>query len=155
MAFAPSSPITGGAQTGLTSPTYSVVQDTAPESNAKQYAVSSLGGTQTGVLAHSVGAPFTLTMWRPKQFRLLDPVNPVTGRLKAVPVNTSKVITRKGVLPLAGQSHKAMVISTNLEIPAGADVADPLSVRAAISAHIGLLTQVSAGIGDTVVSGVL
>lgn len=155
MAFAPTTPITGASQTGLTSPTYTIIQDTAPESNAKQFAVTSLGGTQTGVLPHSVGAPFTLTMWRPKQFKLLDTVNPVTGRLKSVPMNTSKVITRKGVLPLAGQSYKPMVITTGLEIPAGSDVADPLSVKAAISAHIGLLQQVSAGIGDTVVSGVL
>jgi hypothetical protein len=155
MSFAPTSPVTGAAQTGLTSPTYTIVQDNAPDTNAKQYYVSALGGTQTGVLAHSVAAPFTLAMFRPRTFKYLAPVSPTTGVLRSVPVNTYKVITRKGVVPLAGQSFKNAVITTNLDIPAGADVADPLSLKAAIAAHIGLLSQISAGIGDTAINGVL
>ncbi len=155
MSFAPTTPITGGAQTGLTSPTYTIAADTPPDSNAKQFYVSALGGTQTGVLAHSVAAPFTLAMFKPKAFKYLQPLNPVTGVLRGVPMNTYKVITRKGVVPLAGQSFKNSLITTTLDIPAGSDVADPLSLKAAISAHIGLLTQISAGIGDTAVNGVL
>jgi hypothetical protein len=153
MAFAPSSPITGTAQTGLTSPTYTVVTDTTPHATGKQVYVSALGGTQSGVLAHSVAAPFTLSMFRPKVLKTLTPVNPVTGVLRNVPMNTYKVITRKGVLPLAGQSYKNALIKTELDIPAGSDLADPLSLRAAISAHIGLLSQISSAIGDTVVTG--
>jgi hypothetical protein len=87
MSFAPSSPITGGSQTGLTSPTYTILADTSPANNAKQYYVSALGGTQTGVLAHSVAAPFTLSFWKPQVLRTLKPVNPVTGVLKEVPTN--------------------------------------------------------------------
>lgn len=155
MAFAPTTPVTGGAQNGLTSPTYTIAADTAPANNAKQYYVSALGGTQTGVLAHSVAAPFTLSFWKPQVLRTLKPVNPVTGVLKEVPTNPYKAITRKGVLPLANQAYKTMVISTNFDVPAGADVADPLSVKAAISAHIGLLTQISAGIGDTALTGTI
>jgi len=155
MAFAPTSPITGAAQTGLTSPTYTVATDSPSESNAKQVYVSALGGTQTGVLAHSVAAPFTLAMFRPKVLKNLAPVNPVTGVLRNVPVNNYKVITRKGVLPLAGQSYKTALFTTHLEIPAGSDLADPLSLRAALSAHIGLLTQISSAIGDTVVTGTI
>lgn len=155
MSFAPTTPITGGAQVGLTAPTYTITLDTSPDANAKQYAVTALGGTQSGVLAHSVAAPFTQTMWRPKVFAYLNPINPVTGVLKQVPMNTYKVITRKGVLPLAGQAYKNLVITTIIEQPAGSDIADPLSVKAAISAHVGLLNQQSAGIGDTVVNGVL
>jgi len=155
MSFAPTTPITGGAQTGLTSPTYTIAADTPPDANAKQYAVTALGGTQTGVLAHSVAAPFTLTMFRPKAFKPLQPVNPVTGVLRSVPMNTYKVITRKGVLPLAGQAFKNMVITTMIEVPAGSDVADPNSIRAACSAHFGLVTQVTSGIGDTIVNGML
>jgi len=153
MAFAPTSPITGATQTGLTSPTYTIVTDTSPEATGKQVYVSALGGTQTGVLAHSVAAPFTLSMFRPKVLKNLSPVNPVTGVLRNVPMNTYKVITRKGVLPLAGQSYKTALIKTELDIPAGADLADPLSLRAAISAHIGLLWQISDGAGNTVVTG--
>lgn len=155
MAFAPTSPITGSAQAGLTSPTYTIAQDSPPDSNGKQYYVSALGGTQTGVLAHSVAAPFTLSFFRPKTLKSLAPVNPVTGVLRNVPMNTYKGITRKGLLPLAGQSYKTGMIKTELDIPAGADLADPLSVRAMISAHIGLLTQISSAIGDTVTTGTI
>lgn len=153
MSFAPTSPVTGSTQTGLTTPTYTIVTDSNPDTNGKQVYVSALGGTQTGVLAHSVAAPFTMSMFRPKALKTLAPVNPVTGQLRSVPMNTYKVITRKGVLPLAGQSYKTAMIKTDLDIPAGADLADPLSVRAAISAHIGLLTQISNEIGNSVLTG--
>jgi hypothetical protein len=155
MAFVPSSPITGSAQTGLTTPTYTIVADQAPDANGKQYYVSALGGTQTGVTAHSVAAPFTCSMFRPKVLKTLAPVNPVTGVLRNVPVNTYKCITRKGVLPLAGQAFRTGNMTSELNVPAGADLADPLSVRAMISAHIGLLTQLSNEFGNTAVTGTI
>jgi hypothetical protein len=155
MSFAPTSPVTGAAQSGLTAPTYTLTADVAPAQNAKQYAVTALGGTQTGVISHSVAAPFTLAMFRPQNPQILSPVDPVTGVLRRVPVNTYKVITRKGVLPLAGQASKNMVVTTMIDVPAGADTADPASIRAALSAHIGLLSQVSAGVGDTAINGIL
>lgn len=154
MSFAPSSPVTGGAQTGLTSPTYTIVADTPPDVNAKQYVVTALGGTQTGVNISSVAAPFTVSMFRPKVFKNLKPVNS-QNVLPEVPYNTFKVITRKGVLPLAGQAARNMVITTIIELPAGSDVADAPNVRAGLSLHIGALSAQSAGVGDTVVSGVL
>lgn len=155
MAFLPTTPVTGTAQTGLTSPTYTISLDTSPDANAKQWAVTALGGTQTGVNPHSVSAPFTISMFRPKAYQVLGKPNPTTGLISKVPRNTYKVITRKGVLPLAGQPSQNMVITTMIEVPAGADLADPNSVRAALSAHIGSLSQTSAGIGDTTVVGVL
>lgn len=153
MAFAPTTPITGATQSGLTTPTYTIAADTAPDSTGKQYAVTALGGTQTGVTASSVSSPFTLTMFRPKNYKVLGTPNPMTGRIANVPVNTYQILTRKGVLPLAGQPAKTMRVRTYIDVPAGADLADPLSVRAALSAHIGLLSQVSSGVGDTVISG--
>lgn len=155
MSFSLSSPVTGTAQTGLTSPTYSLTQDTSPDANAKQWAVTSLGGTQTGVLAHSVSAPFTTSMFRPKAYQVLGKPNPTTGLISKVPRNTYKVITRKGVLPLAGQPSQNLVVTTVIEVPAGSDLADPNSIRAALSMHIGSLSQASAGVGDTTVVGVL
>lgn len=149
------SPITGGAQTGLTSPTYTVVDDVAPDSNGRQKAVTALGGTQAGVLAHSIASPFTITAVKPKVAKILAPVNAVTGVLRQVPRNVHKVITRKGVIPLAGQASAVMLITTTIETPAGADTADAANVRAGLSAHIGALNQQSAGIGDTCVSGIL
>jgi hypothetical protein len=155
MAVNPSSPITGAAQTGLTDPTYTIVSDTAPDTNGKQYAITDLGGTQTGVLAHSVASPFTLTFWRPKVLRVLGNPNPVTGVVANVPMNTYKLITRKGVIPLAGQPSRVAVITTTIDVPAGSDLADSEDIRAALSCHFGALSQVSAGIGDTVMTGVM
>lgn len=149
------SPITGAAQTGLTSPTYSFVADVAPDSNGKQVAVTALGGTQVGVTTHSMSAPFTVTFSRPKVFKSLGKANPQTGLIGSVPRNTYKLITRKGVLPLAGQPSTTMLVTTTIEVPAGADLADVANVRAALSAHIGALDQQSAAIGNTAVSGIM
>lgn len=153
--FGPSSPVTGGPQTGLTSPTYTLTSDVPPVSHAEQYAVTALGGTQTNVASHSVASPFTITMFRPANFKYVGTPNPVTGVVSNVPRNVYKVITRKGVLPLAGQSPVVMLVSTEISVPAGADLADPNSVRAALSAHFGTLWSDSAGVGDVTVNGVL
>jgi hypothetical protein len=155
MSFALTSPITGLAQTGLTSPTYTHVTDSAPDITGKQVAVTALGGTQTGVTTHSMSSPFTITFFRPKVFRFLGKPNPVTGLIKDVPRNSFKLITRKGVLPLAGQPFQNMQITTIIDLPAGSDTADAANVRAALSAHFGALSQQSAGVGDTTVSGVV
>lgn len=155
MSFNPTTPITGSAQTGLTSPTYTIALDSSPDGNGKQYYVSALGGTQPGVISHSVAAPFTVSAFRPKVLKTLAPVNPVTGILRTVPVNTYKVITRKGMLPLAGQSYKTGNVTTEINIPAGADTADPVSIRAMLSSHIGLLQQISNALGDTALTGTI
>lgn len=149
------SPIAGSAQTGLTSPTYTLVADTAPDINGKQWAVTALGGTQVGVLPHSVSQPFTVSVFRPKVFKALGKPNPTTGLIGNVPNNTNKIITRKGVLPAAGQPARIATITTVIDVPAGSDTADPASLRAMLSAHFGAVAQQSAGIGDTIVNGVL
>lgn len=155
MSISLSSPVTGAAQTGLTSPTYTVVSDVAPDVNGKQYAVTALGGTQTNVSAHSVASPFTITFWRPKVLRVLGNPNPVTGVISNVAVNSYKLITRKGVSPLAGQPVRTMVVTTTIDVPAGADTADSEDIRAGLSAHFGSIAQLSSGIGDTAINGVI
>lgn len=154
MTWSLSSPITGGAQTGFTAPTYTHVTDTAPDVNGKQNAVTALGGTQAGVTVHSVASPFTVTFIRPKAFKNLGRVNPVTGILSAVPKNQFKVIVRKGVLPLAGQSYATAILDLTMSIPAGSDTADPANLRAAVSLLVGALSQLSAGVGDSLISGI-
>jgi hypothetical protein len=149
------SPITGAAQTGFTSPTYTNVTDVAPGNNGKQVAVTALGGTQVGVNAHSVSNPFTLSVFRPAVLKTLPQANPITGVIKSIPNNTYKLITRKGVLPALNQSAIVVPIVTTIPIPAGADTYDAANIRAAISAHIGLLWALSASIGDTTVSGII
>lgn len=147
------SPVTGGAQTGFTAPTYTIVVDLAPDVNAKQYAVTALGGTQAGVTVHSGSSPFTTTFFRPKVYRLIGAPNPVTGVVSNVPMNNYKLLTRKGMIPLAGQSSRTGMIESTISIPAGADLASPAEIRAMLAMHIGVLQQISAGLGDTAVSG--
>lgn len=153
--FTLTSPLAGAAQFTFTSPTYTLSADTPPVPNAKQYAVTALGGTQAGVLSHNPSAPFTIAMFRPATYKSLEPVDPVTGVLRRVPVNTYKVITRKGVTPLAGQAPRTMIVTTTIEVPAGSDVADQANVRACLSAHFGVFGQQSSEIGGTVINGVL
>lgn len=156
MSISLTSPVTGGAQTGFTSPTYTVVPDLAPPGNpGRQWVVTALGGTQTGVTTHSVASPFTINFTRPGTFRILGTPNPVTGVVSAVPTNTWKCIGRKGVLPLAGQPFKVFNSTLTMDVPAGADVADPANLRALISLMVGSLNQQSAGLGDSLISGVL
>lgn len=155
MAVTLTSPITGAAQTGLTSPTYTHVADVAPDPTGKQVAITALGGTQTGVTTHSMASPFTITFTRPKVFRFLGKPNPTTGLVKDVPRNSFKLIGRKGVTVLAGQPLQNMQVTLTIDLPAGADTADPANVRALLSAVFGAVNQVSAGFGDTVSSGIL
>lgn len=154
MSFSPSSPITGAAISGLTSPTYTIVADTPPSAVSKQYAVSGLGGTQTGVTAHSLSSPFTQTMFRPSSFKVLGQPNP-SGIIRSFPNNTFTVLTRKGVSVLASQPIQTMLIKTDLRIPSGADTYDLVNIKAAISAHIGLLWQIAQGLSDTVTTGTM
>jgi len=149
------SPVTGAAQTGFTAPTYTLTTDIAPDINGKQWAVTALGGTQAGVSLHSVSSPFTISVFRPKVVRNIGNPNPITGVVSNIPKNTYKVITRKGMVPLAGQSPQTMIVTTIMDVPAGADTASPGEIRAALSAHFGTLTQQSAGMGDTEVTGIL
>lgn len=155
MSFNPASPVTGAAVTGLTSPTYTITADIAPSINGKQYAVTALGGTQTNVETHTVAKPFTLSFFRPQNLRTLPQANPVTGVIKNVPVNTYKLITRKGVLPAANQVPMVGRITTIIEVPAGADTMEPEDLRAMVSAHFGVGSSQASGIADTIISGIL
>jgi hypothetical protein len=156
MSFTLTTPVTGGAQTGFTSPTYTIAADTAPTSAGKQYAVTALGGTQTGVdSASSPSRPFTITLSRPQVLRALGVVDPVTGVLRSVPRNSYKIIVRKGVTPLSGQAAAILNATLQVDVPAGADTADAANIRASISLLVGALNQISASIGDTLITGVI
>lgn len=155
MSFSPSSPITGAAVTGLTNPTYTIAADVAPNINGKQYAVTALGGTQTGVDVNTVSKPFSVTFFRPAVLRVLPQANPVTGVVKNVPMNTYKLITRKGVQPAANQANMTARITTIIEVPAGSDTYEPEDIRAMISSHFGTGWSQASGISETVLTGVL
>jgi hypothetical protein len=123
--------------------------------NGKQYAVTALGGTQTGVDVNTVSKPFSISFFRPQVLRSLPQANPVTGVIKDVPMNSYKLITRKGAVPAANQVSKTARITTVIEVPAGTDTYEPEEIRAMISAHFGVGWAQASGIADTVVSGVL
>lgn len=147
------SPVTGGAQTGFTSPTYTLVDMAAPDVNAKQKAVTALGGTQAGVTVHSSSSPFTQAFWYPKVLRALQFVLGSTN-MPSVPKNVYKLVTRKGVIVHASLPVQTAIMTTTVEVPAGSDVLSAPELRAMTSLHCGTLTQVPLGLGDTVVTGV-
>lgn len=154
MAFSLTTPVTGQAQTGFTSPTYTIAADTPPAINAKQYVVTALGGTQTGATASSVSSPFTVSMFRPAVFASAGSLD-ANNVLRGVGYNDYAIIVRKGMLPLAGQPAMLATFTLKMHIPGGADTASPAEIRAALSLLFGAAVQTSAGVGDTLVSGVL
>lgn len=155
MSFTLSSPVSGATVTGLTSPTYTVTQDTVVAANMKQYVVTALGGTQTDVSLHSVASPFLVSMTKPSVFKPLSLVNPVTGRLTSVPRNHWKMIFLKGATPLAGQAQVPMLARVEFAIPAGVDSADPNEIRAFLSFIGGTFWSGANGITATLMDGVL
>lgn len=155
MTVSVSSPVTGAAQTGFTNPTYTLVSDTPPQDQpAKQWAVTALGGTQSGVDTHAASKPFTITFTRPRSMRSAPTVN-LAGAIGNAPRNTFSVIVRKGATPVTGQAPQVAVLRADLSVPAGTDVVEPEDIRAALSLLIGSMNQVSAGLGDTLVTGLL
>lgn len=150
-----SSPVTGSAQTGLTSPTYTVVADVPPNAYTKQWAVTALGGTQTNVDVHGASKPFTIAFSRPQTIRSAPVPNPVTGLMPNSPRNVYSVVVRKGVVPGTGQNPQPEVLRCEFSVVAGSDLIEPEDIRASLSFLIGSLSQVSSGLGDTLVNGLL
>jgi len=152
MAINLSGAVTGAAQTGLTSPTYTVASAQAPTSLGKQYIVASLGGTQTGVEPHAGSNPFLINFVVPANYRSVQMVNSAgVGLSRGMNVTSVKVL--KGVSVDGAANKRNALFDLQCRIPPGADVYDPESIRAAISFLIGVLSNQSAGFGDTVIAG--
>ena len=153
MAFSPSSPVTGAAMTGLTSPTYTLTLDTPPNATtAKQYAVTQLGGTQTGVTVHSISSPFTATMFRPPAYKTLG-VPDSNGLFKQFPVNRHEILIRKGCSVAANQPVQVNMARLILSQSAGVDVYDQANFKAMLSLLFGLLWSAGSSIADTTFTG--
>lgn len=155
MTIAITSPVTGSAQTGLTSPTYTLTADTPPNNNSKAWAVTALGGTQTGVDVHAASKPFQIVVSRPSNIRIAPLPNPVTGSIPTTPRNVYSIFVRKGASPVTGQPPQVAMLRVDLSVGAGQELVEPEDIRAALSLLIGTLTQQSQGIGDTLVNAVL
>lgn len=153
MAISPTTPLTGSAITGLTSPTYTLSADSS-DAFAKQWAVTALGGTQTGVITHSPDLPFTLTFKRPKSFKTLGVKNAITGQYSTVGMNEFKTIIRKAVAIQSGQ-YGVAVVEINVRLPAGSASHDAANIKALASASGGFVANQIQGICDTVLTGVM
>lgn len=149
------SPVTGVALTGLTSPTHTLTADTPPDTNAKQYVVTTLGGTQTNVRTHSVSDPFSITVFKPKAPKALPNANPVTGLYGSIPKNTYTVVVRKGVFIDSNQTLDRLVIRLSMDVPAGSDASDAVNIRSALSLLFGVLYAEPNDFGDLAVLGIL
>lgn len=154
MPWSPDSSTTGGAITGYTSPTFTLVADTAPVSNARQMTVSALGGTQGSATANSVSRPFTETFYKPASIRAIPAANPSTGVIANVPNNQWKLIVRKGGYAAANTPVTA-VAKLTIDVPAGMDAYNPDEVRSLVSFLVGLLNEESADLADSLITGVL
>jgi hypothetical protein len=152
--WSPDSSITGGTVTGLTSPTYTQVDDLNPALNAKQKTVTALGGTQGSASANTAGEPFTMTFYKPSALKSLPVANPVTGLRGQVPTNQYKIIVRKGGEAATGVPVTAICRMT-FDIPAGMETFDPDNVKAFVSYIVGLLNEESADLADTFITGVV
>lgn len=153
-----SSPVTGGAATGFTSPTYTITVDNAPNaSTGKQWNVTAVSGAGNTPRLHSISDPFTVTFERPGLLKTLAGlVSGVTGLYGTVPENVYTAIrVRKGVNIAANNIPRVMVLDMKARIPAGSDAFNPVDIRAAVSLAVGSLSQISAGLGDTLVTGTL
>jgi len=154
MTWSPDSSTTGGAQTGFTTPTFTLVSTVAPAVNAVSKAVSAVSGTATAT-ANSASSPFTVSFWVPLVYKALSSVwNSVKGLFGTVPNNQYKIIFRKGGLAAAGVPVTAVARIT-FDIPAGMETYNPDEVRALVSFMVGILNEESADVADTLVTGVL
>jgi hypothetical protein len=154
MPWSPDSSTTGGTQTGFTTPAFTLVDDIAPVVNAKQKTVSALTGTQGTATANSASSPFTATFYKPAAIKPLPAANPVSGLRGQIPNNQYKLIIRKGGYAAAGVPVTAIARLT-IDIPAGMDSYNPDEVKSMASFLVGLLTEESADLGDTLLTGVL
>jgi hypothetical protein len=151
--WSPDSSITGAAQTGFTSPTYTLAADLAPVPNARQYVVTACGGTQTGARENTNGDPFTLLV-RKSPYKALPAKNPVTGAYGNVPLNKVELLFRKGLKIDSAGTIRVGNIRVIAEIPAGSETNDAVNIRALSSFFMGVLAEESADYGDSVVAGV-
>jgi hypothetical protein len=127
------------------------VADTAPAAHGKQYYVSTLGGTQTGVEVNSLSNPFTTTFFKVAAPKALPPVN-ASGGLQSVPKNVFKWNVRKGLEVVSGQPRQVGLFELSMSLPAGSDIQDPESVRAALSLLFGIAWAESSNIGTTLIT---
>jgi len=130
--------VTGCPITGLTNPTYTLSSDVAPMQHQVQRIVSALGGTQTGVVPHSLASPFTLTIMKEKVPVVVR--NPsATGFYSVVPYNKFAILTRKGVMVSAVNPAYPSPLLLQWRVPANSENYDKVELCSQLSFTAGLL----------------
>lgn len=155
MTWSPDLTTTGGTQTNLSTPTYTLANDLPPDANSRQYVVTALGGTQTNVRVSTAGDPFTLTIRKDKSYKALPPKNPVTGAYGNIPLNKTEILCRKGLYVDGDSTVRVGNLRLIAELPAGSESADPANIRAMLSMMLGTIWEESADLGDSYVTGII
>jgi len=136
-----SSTVTGAASSDLTSPTYTLVRTTAPDTNGVAVNITALGGTQTGVAVNTVDRPFSMLLTWPKAFKTaLTSYLALAGLFTSLPTNKVTLTTRKAIGINASAGYGIAFVQTSISIPVGAAEMDPVGMAAALSCHIGELS---------------
>jgi len=149
------SPITGGAITGFTAPTYTITADYPPNSWSQQFAVTAIGGTQAGVdTTSTVSRPWTLTVSKPQNMRQLNAVDS-NNVLRSLPRNTFGTLLRKGLTVLSGQPSQTALFRAEFVLPAGSDTADAPNIKGAVSCFVGALSQATNNLVTLFTTGVM
>ncbi len=151
--------VTGAACTGLTSPTFTLSQQSA-DASVKQWYVSSLGGTQTGVSTHTNELPFKVYSKVPTRFKIPGQRSLTTGQYTGSGAGRKNEISIgivKGVNILDGLSgYQYDTINGSLSIRLPAAVGnDPEQISAFLSLFAGILWANATGIYDTARTGIL
>jgi len=136
MSWTPTNPVSGGTVTGFTTPTYTMTEDRSSSPHQRRFVITSVGGTQAGVEAHSNLSPFYLTVDRPPAVKSQGAKNALTGVISQVPVNVWRVRLYKGAT-VATDVERTIVFDLQMRVPAGAEVNDAEELKAAFSFFCG------------------
>lgn len=133
--------LNGVAVGALTSPTYTLAEDSKPSLNARQSVVAGKGGTQVDVRAHAPNDPFVITVVKPTNYLPAPLVNQVSGLAPKSPRNKYSVVVRKGTKPSTGQVSQLSELRLDWHVVAGAETGDPANLAAMLSAMIGFVSR--------------
>lgn len=122
----------------LTSATYTFTAALANDNRSKAFIMSSFGGTQTGVQAHTVDAPKKFVVKNPSQFLQPSGYNVSSGRYGKVPKNSTRVVGT-GSAKVSATQWETIPIALDIAVPAGSLSYDRANVEASVLMFIAAL----------------
>lgn len=155
MSFSPDLSVTGAAIAAFTTPVFTLVADTPPEANSRQWYTSAISGTGTSTArVHTAPDPFTILI-RKAPYKALPPKNPVNGSYGNVPLNRIEILCRKGVYIDSANTLRIASFRLIADLPAGCELADSVNIKAAVSNLLGLMAEESSDYADSLIAGVI